>query len=137
MTLKVVNGGESLALQYLVNKASPQDLVLRLYKNDKTPADTDVVGDYTEADFTGYAAITLAGASWTVSEGDPAEAEFAERTFESAADQAVQTIYGYYLTRATGGELVLAERFPTAQAIQNNGDRIQVTPTITAEDESD
>jgi len=137
MTLKLVNGGESLALQYLVNKASPQNLVLRLFKNDKTPADADVVGDYTEANFTGYAAPTLTGASWTVTPGDPATAAYAEQDFTSSADQSAQTVYGYYLTRATGGELVWAERFPTSQVIQNNGDRISITPRITAADTSD
>jgi hypothetical protein len=67
MSLKVVDGGESLALQYLTNKAaSPQDLVLCLYTNNHTPADADVIGTYTEASGSGYANVTLTGASWTV-----------------------------------------------------------------------
>jgi hypothetical protein len=67
MSLKVVNGGESLALQYLVNKATtPEDLDLCLYTNNHTPADPDVIGGYTEATGFGYALITLTGASWTV-----------------------------------------------------------------------
>ncbi len=64
--LVVVAGGESLALQYLVNKGSPQNLVLGLFTNNKTPADADVIGDYTEATGFGYAALTLTGASWSV-----------------------------------------------------------------------
>lgn len=137
MTLKLVNGGEVIALEYLVNKDAPQDLVLRTFKNNITPADTDVAASYTESNFTGYAAITLTGASWTVTPGDPAVATFAERNFTSSADQTLQTVYGYYLTRATGGELVWSERLPTPQAIQNSGDRVSVTPRIEASDTSD
>ncbi len=137
MTLTLVNGGEVIALEYLVNKDSPENLVLRLYQNDLTPGDTDVVGDYTEADFTGYSAITLTGASWSVSSGDPATASYAEQDFTSSADQSAQTIYGYFLTRVTGGELVWAERFPNSQVIQNNGDRISITARITAQDTGD
>jgi hypothetical protein len=137
MTLKLVNRGEGLALEYLVNKSAPQNLVLRLYQNDKVPADTDTVSSYTEATFTGYSAITLTGANWTVTDGDPATATYAEQSFTSSANQSVQTIYGYYLTRATGGELVWVERFSVPQAIQFNGDRISITPKITAQDTTD
>ena len=68
MALVVVNNGESIALQYLTNKAAtPENLVLRLFTSNTTPAETDTAGTYTEASGSGYAAITLTGASWTVS----------------------------------------------------------------------
>lgn len=134
MTLLVPNVGEDLALQYLVNKASPQNLVLRLFKSNTTPAEGDTAGTYTEADFTGYAALTLAGASWTVTPGAPSQAAYAQQTFTSSAEQASQSIYGYYLTRLTGGELVYAERFTDGPyAITHLGDAIKVTPQITAD----
>ena len=137
MTLKLVNVGERLALEYLVNKDAPENLVLRLFQNDVTPADTDTEATYTEATFTGYSAATLTGASWTVNAGNPAEATYAEQTFSSSADQTAQTIYGYYLTRATGGELVWVERFASSQPVQNNGDQISITPLIQAKDTGD
>jgi len=134
VTLLVPNVGEDLALQYLVNKASPQNLVLRLFKSNTTPAEGDTAGTYTEADFTGYAALTLAGASWTVTPGAPSQAAYAQQTFTSSAEQASQSIYGYYLTRLTGGELVYAERFTDGPyAIAHLGDAIKVTPQITAD----
>lgn len=134
MALLVVDGGESLALQYLVNKAAPQDLVLCLFQSNTTPAETDVIGTYTEATFTGYANITLAGASWTITGTAPTSAGYAQQSFTSSAGSQSQNIYGYYLKRVTGGELVYAERFSNGPyLIQNNGDVIKVTPTITAD----
>lgn len=132
MSLKVVDGGESLALQYLVNKASPQDLKLCLYTNNKTPAETDVIGDYTEAAGNGYAEITLTGASWSVSGTAPTSIGYAQQTFTFSG--ALGNVYGYYLKRASGGELVLAELFSDGPYnIANNGDTIKITLAITAD----
>lgn len=137
MALKLVNSGEKIALEYLVNKDMPEDLVLRLFKSDTTPAESDTASTYTEADFTGYSAVTLTGASWTVTEGNPTEATYAEQAFTSGATQAAQTIYGYYLTRATSADLVWVERFSSSQTVQNNGDRISISPLIQAKDAGD
>ena len=63
-TLLVVPDGEGDGLQYFVNKAAPENLVLRLYQSNTTPAETDTAATYTEATFTGYAPITLTGSSW-------------------------------------------------------------------------
>lgn len=135
MTLVVCDGGESIALRYLVNKlGTPEDLVLCLFKSNTTPAEADVIGTYTEADFTGYSNITLTGASWTVSGTAPTSIGYAQQTFTSSAGSQNQSVYGYYLKRASGGELVWAERFSDGPyVIVNNGDAIKITPTITAD----
>ena len=131
MALLMVDQGEQICLEALVNKTAPQDLVLKLYKNDKTPADGDDEGDYTEATFTGYAHADLAGASWTVTPGAPTEAAYAQQTFTSSADQTTENIYGYFIVQVTSGKLVWAERFSDApNPITNNGDNIKVTPKI-------
>lgn len=134
MALLVPNDGEEDALSYYVNKTAPQNLVLRLFKSNTTPAESDTATTYTEADFTGYASATLTGASWTVTPGAPTSATYAQQTFTSSANQASQSVYGYYLTRATSGKIAYAERFSDGPyAISNNGDAIRVTPTITAD----
>lgn len=134
MSIVIPNGGEAIVLEYLVNKDAPEDLVLRLFQNDVTPAEADTTAAYTEATFTGYASKTLAGASWATTLGAPSDVAFAEQTFASTANQAVQNIYGYYYVRATTLDLVGAERFTNAPfAIQNNGDEIRITPQITAD----
>lgn len=134
MALMIPRIGQSDGLQYFVNKAAPQDLVMRLFKNDITPAETDTAASYTEATFTGYAAITLTGASWGAPvQGTPSNISYAQQTFTSSATQASQSIYGYYYTRFTSGNLAGAERFSGAPfPIANNGDNIKITPQITA-----
>lgn len=132
MALLFPNGGEDIALAAIVNKTAPQNLVLRLYQNNITPSETDTASTYTDATFTGYVAITLTGASWTVTPG--VNVAYPQQTFTSSAAQATQNIYGYYLTQVSSGLLVYAERFSDAPTpITNNNDQILVTPTINAD----
>lgn len=128
--LLVPNGGEAILLNYLTNKDAPEDLVARLFSTNLTPAEGDVVGDYTEVTGFGYAAKTLNGAAWTVTPGAPSSASAAQQTWQFTG--AAGNVYGYYFTRLTGGELVWAERFTDGPYnMQNNGDEIRVTPAIT------
>jgi hypothetical protein len=132
VTLLVPNNGEGDGLSYFVNKSTPQDLVLCLFKSNTTPAETDTAGSYTEADFTGYSNISLTGSSWTVTEGAPTSAAYAQQTFTSSAGSQSQNVYGYYMKRTTSGRIALAERFTDGPyQIVNNGDQIKITPTIT------
>lgn len=134
MALLVPNTGEVIALEALVNKTAPQNLVLRLYENNYTPTEADTAASYTEATFTGYSALTLTGSSWgAASPGAPSSIAYAQQTFTSSASQS-KLVYGYYLTQASSGTLVYAERFSDGPyAITNNGDQVKVTPTITAD----
>ncbi len=131
MTLLVPNNGEGDGLQYFVNKAAPENLVLRLFTNNITPAETDVAATYTEASGSGYGAITLTGASWGApSEGAPSSIAYAQQTYTFSG--ALGNVYGYFMTRATSGRIALAERFSDGPYnIANNGDQIKITPSIT------
>lgn len=134
MALLVPNNGEGDMLAYGLNKSTPENVVLRLYSNNITPAETDVASTYTEAAFTGYAALTLTGASWTITEGAPTSAAYAQQTFTRSSTGSTESEYGYYLTRASSGRIAWAERFSDGPyAMTNNGDNIKVTPTITAD----
>lgn len=144
MTLVFVDQGEAIALEYLVNRDAPEDLVLRLFQNDVTNGLTAgqiealTETDFTEADFTGYSAITLSGASWNAaSGGDPSSIDFAQQSFTSTADQTQQTIFGYYYTRVAGGELVAFEYFASPVTVEFDQDVIRVTPRITGQDTQD
>lgn len=134
MPLVVCNNGEVVALSYLVNKVTvTRDLVYRLFATNVTPAETDVVGTYTEAAGGGYAAKTLTGASWTVTGGAPTTASYAQQDYTfTGALTTNGTVYGYYVTRVTDGDLILAEAF-TSFTPTNNGDKILLTPQITAD----
>ena len=111
MALLVVNQGEGIMLENILNKTAPQSMVLCLYQNDWTPADGDDEGDATEADFTGYSNVACAPGDWTVTPGAPSEAVCTQKTFTSTANQTTQNIYGYYVKQTTSGKLMWAERF--------------------------
>jgi len=132
MTLVVPNQGEQLALDAFTGKTAGQNLVLRLYTSNITPAETDTESTYTEASGNGYSAITLTAANWTTTPGAPTETAYAEQTFTFTG--ALGNVYGYYFTQVTSGKLVWSERFTSAPfAIANNGDQIKITPKITLE----
>jgi hypothetical protein len=134
MALLVPNVGENIALSYLVGKVTTvRDLVYRLFATNVTPAETDTAGTYTEAAGGGYASKTLTGASWTVTNGAPTEASYAQQDYTFTGTLTTNpTVYGYYVTRATDADLVLAEAFSSFTPT-NNGDKILLTPKITAD----
>lgn len=126
----VPNVGAQVMLKAGLNHTAPQNLVLKLFTNNYTPIETSVAGDFTEASGNGYAAKTLTGGSWSVTNADPSAASYAAQTFTFTGN--LGNVYGYFLVQATSGILVAAERFDTAPVnVQNNGDAIVITPNIT------
>lgn len=133
-TLVLFNVGEGRLLRNYFNKLAPSDKTLRLFKNNITPAETDTAATYTEADWTGYAGISIAAASWTVTEGAPSQAAAPTQDFTSTANQTAQINYGYYTTDNSDGVAQFGERFGgTPPTIQSTGDKIQITPQFTAD----
>jgi len=130
MALNVPDVGENKALEHMVNKTAPENLTLRLFQNNITPSDTDTTATYTEASFTGYAGITLTGATWgAASAGSIA---YAQQTF-TCSGAGSQSIYGYYINQVTSTVLMWSERDASAPfTIAVSGDAVRVTPTITA-----
>lgn len=134
MTILVPNVGENIALSYLIGKTTTvRDLIYRLFATNVTPAETDTAGSYTEASGGGYASKTLTGASWTVTNGAPTDAAYAQQTWTFTGPLTTNaTVYGYYVTRVTDADLVLAETFTSFTPV-NNGDQILLTPHITCD----
>lgn len=128
----LVNDGEVIMLEAAINKTAPQTLVLKLFKSNTTPTETTITSDLTEADFTGYASLSLTPANWVTTPGAPSDVTYPEQTFTSSANQTAQLVYGYYLVQTTSGKLLAAERFTNGPyTIANNGDAIKVTPKVT------
>jgi hypothetical protein len=131
MALNVPDVGEQKALEAIVNKTAPENLVLRLYKNNITPSDTDTAATYTEATFPGYAAITLPGASWNAAV--PGSITYSAQQTFTCSGVATDDIYGYYITQVTSGVLMWSERDGAAPfAVRILGDAVKITPTIGA-----
>jgi hypothetical protein len=130
MTLTAPTVGETKLLEYLVNKTATTNLVLHLYKNNPTISDATVYADLTEANEAGYAAITLTGASWTItSPGGLGTATYAEQTFTFTT---AASIYGYYMTSTTASQLLWLEKFSGAPfTLPSGGGTIGITPKVT------
>jgi hypothetical protein len=129
MAYNVPDVGENKIVEMAVNKTAPENWVLRLFENNITPSDTDVAGTYTEANFPGYAAITLVGATWGAAAGGTTTYG-AQQTF-TCSGVATDDIYGYYCTQLTSGVLMLSERDASAPfAVRNSGDQVKVTPSL-------
>ena len=130
MALNFPDVGENLALEMITNKTAPQNLVLKLYKNNITPSDADTAATYTEADFTGYSAITLTGASWGAASGGTIA--YAQQTF-TCSGASSDSIYGYFVIQTTSTVLLYSERDASAPfTVTVSGDAVKVTPTISA-----
>lgn len=130
MPIVFANAGEVIALRNIVNNTAPQNLVLKLYSNNKTPAKTDVAADYTEVSGFGYSSVTLTPANFTFTAGDPSTAAYPQITFTFSG--AAGFIYGYFVVQATSGSLIFANRFTNAPIqIANAGDEIRITASIT------
>lgn len=108
---------------------------LRLFTAPVIVSHTNVIGDFTEANFTGYAAIALVAASWNAAAvaAHLASASYTGvLTFTRTATGAVQNIYGWFLTDAGKTKLYACALFTGGPVpMANNGDQVSVTPTLT------
>lgn len=92
---------------------------VHLFSNNFQPTNTSVLTDFTEADFTGYAAVQLT--SWTVQawQSQGAAVTYSNpANFRPSGTTVLQTVYGYYVTVGSGPTYLGAENigafpFPT------------------------
>jgi hypothetical protein len=131
MALTVPIVGDVLLLRYMLNFQAPADVQMRLYNNNITPHESSALSDFTESTAASpYTAVTLTGASWTVSSGATAGSTgtYAQQSFNfSTAD----TIYGYFITSGGARTLLWAERFTGGPfQLPSSGGTIAVTPKI-------
>ena len=134
MTMIVANDGDYQMIEAVLNKATPENLILKLFTNNVTPDKSFTASSLTECAAAGYAAITLAAASWTVTEGTgagttPTTATYPQQTFTLTA---AANIYGYYLVGATSGKLYFAELVGGPFVIPSGGGTVKITPNITS-----
>lgn len=89
-------------------------VVMKLYQNDVTPTPLTVVGDLTEATFSGYAAVTALdyGSPYMNLDGY-AEMDLPSQQFDHSAGATANNVYGMWIEK-TGGGLLYAARFDSA-----------------------
>jgi hypothetical protein len=132
MALTVADIGAEAGLKIQFNNiraTGGNNLTLKLFTSDTTPADTDTQATYTEANGGGYAAKTLTMGSWTVNiTSNIAQAAYGEQTWTfTGALTGNPTIYGYYIVDADN-VLQWAERLGATFTPTTNGDILRVTP---------
>ena len=136
MTITVVNQAEESFLDLIL----AVNYTLRLYRNNVisglTPDQIEALTEssFTEANFSGYAGIALTGGSWVTTPTNPSTGVYAQQTFTRSVTGTAQLIYGYYLTKTSGGALQWFEHFPAPISIEFISDALKVTPTITLDD---
>lgn len=130
MALVVPDDGERRLLTYIVNKASPTNLVLHLYTNSVSlSGETFTSASFTEASASGYVAVTLTGANWTVSTTTGVSTAVYNTSIVFTFSVG-QSVYGYYVTD-TSGNIMWAEEFPGAPfVLPAGGGEISVRPQL-------
>lgn len=130
MALVVPDEGERRLLEYIVNKASPTDVVIHLYINSvDLTTETFTAASFTEANASGYASETLTGANWTVATDGGVSTAVYNSTI-TFLFEAGQSVYGYYITD-TSGNILWAEQFPGAPFnLPVAGGEIAVRPQV-------
>lgn len=123
----------------LYANAGSENLSLRLFKNNITPADTDVAGTYTVADFTGYSNVTLtssqAAGTWPVPTASGNKGTATYGTIATWVATSDQTVYGWYMLFGTSGTIAAAQAFGGGKALVGaNSDQISVVPRFQFDD---
>jgi len=138
MALITPNSGELELLDKMIKDAldTDEDYTLKLFKSDTTPDKDTVSNDFTEADFTDYAAKTLTRANWGAAStvNDKAESTYGSQQSWTCGASG-NTVYGYWIEGATSGTCLWAERFATSRTLVEN-DQLNITPKITLNSEN-
>jgi len=110
-------------------------MTLRLFTNDVEAGLSDAqiaalaVSDFTEATFTGYAAVNLTSGNWTISSGI---ATYTEQTFTRSSDGTAENILGYWIERDSDNELIIHQQLDSPIIVEFTDDGVRFIPTIEA-----
>jgi hypothetical protein len=131
MSLIICNGKKAKILEQVRTFANTW--TLRAYKNDYTPLPTSVVGDFTEATYPGYAAVSLNFPNPAFLNGSNKGQFTADTiTFLYSGTPGSQDVYGVYVTDDLDGSLVGGARDPAAPVtISDTDPAYSVTIVVT------
>jgi len=110
--------------------------ILNLFANNITPSESNVLGDFVEAGFNGYASANL---DYSPSITGPVSNVYTITppaiVFTSTGGGSNTNVYGYYVTDHTNTNLLWAERDPSAPLDMSiNGATYTVTAKLTGTD---
>lgn len=109
--------------------AGMADFEIHLFTNNLTVDRNNVIGDFIEPAWAGYASVTVAPGDFTIStSGHLTTALASPITFENTSGSG-QNAYGYYVTNSAG-DLIAAARFDGAPITIPDGGTYPVVPII-------
>lgn len=131
MSLILCNNGK-ISLLSSFDAQQSATLKLRLYQNNYTPVEGSVLGDFTEATFSGYAQATpLVAVDITGPDGTNRWTITWSQCSWTKNGATGNQIYGYYVLNAAN-QVLFAERFGAAPIDMTvNGNHLQLTPKLT------
>jgi hypothetical protein len=100
----------------------------RLYVNNWTPAPSDGIAAYTQCNDSGYAAWVPAFAASTLNGSQQGQTVGPQTTFTFTLNNGPFTIYGYYVTRPSDGQVIYAEKASVPFSVSAAGMTYTVTP---------
>lgn len=134
MTIVIPSAAEKTCADFMLGVTTPGNQTLKLFVGNVTPDDTFTEASFTEMSSLGYAAKSLTKTTWVTtagSSGQPASSAYPQQTWTFTSGTPV-TVYGYYVIDSTTGKLLWCELFPSPKVVQNTGDQIIMTPTLTS-----
>lgn len=132
MAIVVPDLGKEQLLQWALREALDVDegLILRLFKNDYTPANDSETADFTEADFGGYAEKPLARTGWNAPSTVSNQGFIEFGTLQTwTCTSGSNTVYGYYIVTENSNITVWAQRFGTPRTV-DSGVELNIIPSL-------
>jgi len=127
--------GKEDHLQRIIDSSATVEI--RLFKNNFTPDNDTVFGDFDECDFSGYGWVGSGYGAITENGDGNAETVLALCSFAHDGGGTANDVYGWWMTAPHGGanDVWFCERFADApRTMATLGDIINVTPAITQGD---
>ena len=140
MTIRVCDQGEEMWLDLVVAVTMEVHLFTNDVESGLSDAQVNALDedDFTEATFTGYAAVEVTSGHWTTTSGDPTSTAYDTAvSFIRSSTGSTETQYGYYVTRAADGKLIYHEYFDSTVDVTDTGDQIDVSLVVTMADTGD
>jgi hypothetical protein len=132
-TLTLINGNGAYTSGGSWSLAGVQTSTLKLFKNNITPAEGDTASTYTEATFTGYAAVDLtsqqATANWPAPSTNTGTTSSTYGTAAVFSATSVETEYGYFVIEKTSTIVLWSELFASPIGMVNPS-TLTITPAL-------
>lgn len=129
MPVVVPDSSEQYLLRVLLGiQAAPSQVVYHLFTNDYVPIESSTLSSFIELSGSLYAPLTIQTADWVVSTSGGITT--AIRSMYAWPISGGATLYGYFVTDASGTVLLWCERFSSPIVVPAGGGTLNFTGKI-------